>query len=77
MILIILRKIFYKITQELFLFLRINSQKRERKKKTKNESAEFVLINLSQLKDTIYTFTSLYLITLSNVQKKLLAVPKK
>ena len=77
MILIILRKIFYKITQELFLFLRINSQKRERKKKTKNESAEFVLINLSQLKDTIYTFTSLYLITLSNVQKKLLAVPRK
>ena len=77
MILIILRKIFYKITQELFLFLRINSQKRERKKKTKNESAEFVLINLSQLKDTIYTFTSLYLITLSNVQKKLLTVPKK
>ena len=77
MILTILRKIFYKITQELFLFLRINSQKRERKKKTKNESAEFVLINLSQLKDTIYTFTSLYLITLSNVQKKLLAVPRK
>ena len=77
MILIILRKIFYKITQELFLFLRINSQKRERKKKTKNESAEFVLINLSQLKDTIYTFTSLYLITLSNVQSKLLAVPRK
>ena len=77
MILIILRKIFYKITQELFLFLHINSQKRERKKKTKNESAEFVLINLSQLKDTIYTFTSLYLITLSNVQKKLLAVPRK
>ena len=77
MILTILRKIFYKITQELFLFLRINSQKRERKKKTKNESAEFVLINLSQLKDTIYTFTSLYLITLSNVQSKLLAVPRK
>ena len=77
MILTILRKIFYKITQELFLFLRINSQKRERKKKTKNESADFVLINLSQLKDTIYTFTSLYLITLSNVQSKLLAVPRK